>query len=140
MLRLYTAPPELDPFSEKRSRQPIPRSGTFLNAREVLAMAGADASRMPAREAEYHRRAQPARRDRRRRSSPPPFGWLARASRSFSTGEVFSLAWIFPETSDLAALVLAHCDANTGIWHIHPFFWLPGERLLEKAARDHAPL
>jgi phage terminase large subunit-like protein len=52
VLRLYTAPPELDPFSEEAIKAANPAFGTFLNAREVLAMA-ADASRMPAREAEY---------------------------------------------------------------------------------------
>ena len=52
VIKLYTSPPELDPFSEGAIKAANPAFGTFLNAREVLAMA-ADASRMPAREAEY---------------------------------------------------------------------------------------
>ena len=38
-----------------------------------------------------------------------------------------------------AALVLGHCDPNDGVWHVRPIFWLPADRLGEKAARDHAP-
>jgi phage terminase large subunit-like protein len=52
VVKLYTAPPELDPFDEATIRLANPAFGTFLNAREVLAMAQ-DARRMPAREAEY---------------------------------------------------------------------------------------
>jgi Phage terminase-like protein, large subunit len=52
VVKLYTAPTELDPFDEQTIRLANPAFGTFLNAREVLAMAQ-DAKRMPAREAEY---------------------------------------------------------------------------------------
>ena len=52
VVKLYTAPVELDPFDEATIRLANPAFGTFLNAREVLAMAQ-DAKRMPAREAEY---------------------------------------------------------------------------------------
>ena len=43
---------DLDPFAEATIRLANPAFGTFLNAREVLAMAQ-DAKRMPAREVEY---------------------------------------------------------------------------------------
>jgi phage terminase large subunit-like protein len=39
VLSLYTADPDLDPFSEKAIRQANPAFGDFLNATEVLAMA-----------------------------------------------------------------------------------------------------
>jgi phage terminase large subunit-like protein len=52
VVKLYTAPPELDPFDEAAIRMANPAFGTFLNAREVLAMAN-DAKRMPARQAEF---------------------------------------------------------------------------------------
>jgi phage terminase large subunit-like protein len=52
VIKLYTAPPELDPFSEAAIRAANPALGTFLNAREVMAMAE-DARRMPARANEY---------------------------------------------------------------------------------------
>src|SRR5215813_2724682 len=52
VVKLYTAPADLDPFDEATIRLANPAFGTFLNAREVLAMA-ADAKRMPSRELEY---------------------------------------------------------------------------------------
>jgi phage terminase large subunit-like protein len=49
VVKLYSAPPDLDPFDESTIRLANPAFGTFLNAREVLAMAQ-DAKRMPSRE------------------------------------------------------------------------------------------
>src|SRR5215475_13870641 len=47
VVSLYTAPPELDPFDENTIRLANPAFGTFLSAKEVLAMAK-DAQRMRA--------------------------------------------------------------------------------------------
>jgi len=52
VVKLYTAPADLDPFDEATIALANPALGTFLNTQEVLAMA-ANARRMPAREAEY---------------------------------------------------------------------------------------
>jgi phage terminase large subunit-like protein len=52
VVRLYTAPPELDPFSEEAIRAANPALDAFMNKREVLAMAN-EAMRMPSRENEY---------------------------------------------------------------------------------------
>jgi hypothetical protein len=52
VIKLYSAPLELDPFSEAAIKAANPAFGAFLNPREVMAMA-ADAARMPAREAEF---------------------------------------------------------------------------------------
>jgi len=52
VVKLYTAPADLDPFNETIIALANPALGTFLNTQEVLAMAAA-AKRMPAREAEY---------------------------------------------------------------------------------------
>ena len=43
------------------------------------------------------------------------------------------------ESADMTALVLAHVDPTDGVWHMQPLFWLPEERLAEKAGRDRAP-
>jgi phage terminase large subunit-like protein len=40
------------------------------------------------------------------------------------------------ETVDLTSAVFVHHDTNTGLWHVRPFFWLPGETLVEKSAHD----
>jgi phage terminase large subunit-like protein len=138
VIKLYAAPPELDPFSEDAIRAANPAFGTFLNSREVMAMA-ADASRMPAREAEFRNLVL----NQRVEASTPflaPSIWAACGDEPLDlTGRSVFAGLDLSETSDLTALVLAHCAADTGVWHIRPFFWLPGERLAEKAARDRAP-
>ena len=52
VVKLYTAPRELDPFAESTIRLANPALDAFMNRAEVLAMA-ADAKRMPARESEF---------------------------------------------------------------------------------------
>src|SRR5215469_11470063 len=52
VVKLYTAPPDLDPFDEATIALANPALGTFLNTQEVLAMAR-NAKRMLECEAEY---------------------------------------------------------------------------------------
>jgi len=137
VIKLYAAPPELDAFSEEAIRAANPAFGTFLNAREVMAMA-ADASRMPAREAQYRNLVL-----NQRVESFSPFLaaaiWAACGGEPIDfTGRSVFAGLDLSETSDLTAMVLAHCDLD-GLWHVKPFFWLPEEKLAEKAAHDHAP-
>ena len=93
-MRLYTAPPELDPFSEEAIRAANPALDAFMNKREVLAMAN-DAMRMPSRENEYRNLVLNQRVESSiPRSSPPPPGQPAETSRSTSRGSASSPAWI----------------------------------------------
>jgi phage terminase large subunit-like protein len=135
VLMLYAAPPGLDPFGEEAIRAANPAYGVFLNAREVLAMA-ADASRMPAREAEYRNLVL----NQRVEASAPfvsPSVWQACAGQPMDfRGKACFAGLDLSSVNDLTALVLAHCDAASGVWHIKPFCWLPAEGLAEKAARD----
>ena len=137
IVKLYTAPPELDPFGEEAIRAANPALDAFMNKREVLAMA-ADAARMPARENEYRNLVLNQRVD----ASTPflaPDVWMACGGepRDITGLSVFG-GLDLSESGDLTALVLAHCDPD-GVWHVRPIFWLPSDRLAEKAARDHAP-
>jgi phage terminase large subunit-like protein len=136
VVKLYTAPKELDPFDEATIRLANPAFGTFLNAREVLAM-GRDAARMPARQAEYenlilNRRTEPTN------MFISPGVWKA------CGGPVGSLAGLtlyggldLAEVADLTALVLI--GWRDGKWHVLPTFWLPSEGLSEKATVDKLP-
>ena len=137
IVKLYTAPPELDPFSEGAIRAANPALDSFMNRKEVLAMA-ADAARMPARENEYRNLVLNQRVD----ASTPflaPDVWMACGGEpSDITGLTVFGGLDLSESGDLTALVLARCDPD-GVWHLRAFFWLPADRLTEKAARDHAP-
>ena len=73
-------------------------------------------------------------------SSPfiDPAAWLACGEpRSIEGLSVFG-GLDLSESGDLTALVLGHVDVD-GVWNIKAHFWLPGDRIAEKAARDHAP-
>jgi phage terminase large subunit-like protein len=135
VVKLYSAPREMDPFSEDAIRAANPAFGTFLNAREVLAMAE-DARRMPSREAEYRNLVL----NQRVESSSPFLAagvWMACAGEPRDITGLSVLGGLdLSETSDLTALALVHCDPTTGIWHAKMFFWLPEEGLAEKSARD----
>src|SRR5262245_42400085 len=136
VVKLYTAPPELDPFDEATIRLANPAFGTFLNAREVLAMAQ-DAKRMPARELEYRNLILNQRVEV---SSP----FVSRAVWKACSDPVGPLEGIpvyggldLSAVSDLTALVLM--GWRTGKWHVQPTFWLPAEGLAEKAVTERVP-
>jgi phage terminase large subunit-like protein len=136
VVKLYTAPTELDPFDEQTIRLANPAFGTFLSAKEVLAMAR-DAQRMPAREAEYRNLILNQRVEM---SNPfiSPAVWKA------CGGPVGSLEGVplyggldLSEAADLTALVLI--GKREGKWRVQPTFWLPSEGLNEKSVADRVP-
>ena len=136
VLSLHTAPVELDPFDEATIRLANPAFGTFLNAREVLAMAQ-DAKRMPAREAEYRNLIL----NQRVEASAP---FVSLAVWKACSAPVGSLDGIpvyggldLSAVSDLTALVLI--GWRDGKWRVQPTFWLPSEGLAEKAVAERVP-
>jgi phage terminase large subunit-like protein len=136
VVSLYTAPTNLDPFDEATIRLANPAFGTFLNPREVLAMAQ-DAKRMAAREAEYRNLIL----NQRVETSTP---FISAAVWKACGGPVGSLegAPIYggldlSEVSDLTALVLIGWRDRK--WRVQPTFWLPSEGLAEKAIADRVP-
>jgi len=137
VVSLYTAPEDLDPFSEEAIRAANPAYGDFLNASEVLAMA-ADAKRMPSRQNEFENLILNRRVEKR-----SPF-----ISRSLWNECAKSVAEYGPElplyggldlseVNDLTALVLV--GQIEGVWHVRPTFWLPEEGLFERARKDRVP-
>ena len=136
VVKLYSAPTDLDPFDEATIRLANPAFDSFMNRREVLAMA-ADAKRMPAREAEYRNLIL-----NQRVEINNPF--VSQMVWSACGGPVAPLEGVevyggldLSSTADLTALILI--GWRDGKWHVHPTFWLPLEGLGEKAAADHVP-
>ena len=136
VLSLYTAPPELDPFDEATIRLANPALGTFLNVKEVLAMAE-NARRMPSREAEYRNLVL----NQRIETSTPfisPAVWKSCGEPASSLEGVPLYGGLdLSEVADLTALVLI--GWRNGKWHVRPTFWLPSEGLSEKAIADRTP-
>jgi phage terminase large subunit-like protein len=137
VVSLYSAPDDLDPFSEEAIRAANPAFGDFLNATEVLAQA-ADAKRMPSRQNEYENLILNRRVEKR-----APF--ISRALWNECAKPVAEYGSELPvyggldlsEVNDLTALVLI--GKVDGIWHVKPTFWLPEEGLYDRARKDRVP-
>ena len=134
--KVYTAPPDLDPFDEATVRLANPAFGSFLNADEVMSMAAA-AKRMPAREAEYrnlilNQRVEPTN------AFVTPETWK---SCDTPAGPLDGLTVYggldLSEVADLTALVLIGWSGNK--WQTYPTFWLPSVGLEERAMSDRVP-
>jgi phage terminase large subunit-like protein len=133
-LYLYSAPMELDPFSDEALRCANPAFDHFMNQNEVRKMA-ADASRMPSRENEFRNLIL----NQRVEMFAPFIGRSLWESNGAEPEEDWSGYPVYAgldlaSTSDLCALVLV-CPIN-GIWHVRPTFWLPAEGLKEKSRAD----
>jgi len=136
VVSLYTAPLEDPPFDEKTIRKANPAFGDFLNRDEVKATA-ADASRMPAREAQYRNLIL-----NQRVEATSPFVtrnvWLACGSQPQPLDGIVCYAGLdLSSVNDLTAFVLI--GKREGVWQVYPTFWLPAEGLAEKSRSDHVP-
>lgn len=136
VVSLYSAPDDLDPFSDEAIKAANPAFGDFQNADETRAMAQ-DAKRMPSREAEYRNLIL-----NQRVEMNAPF--VSRAVWQECGGDPVEFDGLpiyggldLSEVSDLTALVLAAPSA--GLWHIRPTFWLPSDGLADKARADRVP-
>jgi hypothetical protein len=93
IVRVYSAPPEADPFSEAAIRLANPAFDIFMNKAEVLGMAAA-ARRMPSREPSSRIWCSTSASRSRRRSFLPPRGKPVVLSRTILAAARCSAAWI----------------------------------------------
>ena len=139
-LSLYTAPLDLDPFSDEAIKAANPAFGDFLNADLVRGMAE-DARRMKSREPEYRNLILNQRVEMR-----SPFisraAWMACTNgangliKSFEGLPVYA-GLDLSAVVDLTALVMVAPVGDE--WHVKPVFWLPGENLKERSRLDRVP-
>lgn len=130
---LYTAPMELDPFSDDAIKAANPAFELFMNKDEVRRQAE-DARRMPSREAAYRNLICNQRVEAR-----SPFISRAIWSENGELPQEISGKRVYggldlSSVSDLTALVLVSEDGD-----VHPTFWLPEEGLAEKSRSDRVP-
>jgi len=136
-LFLFTAPEELDPFSDEAIRAANPAFGDFLNEVEVRGQAES-ARRMPAREAAYRNLVL-----NQRINMHSPF--LARPVWESCGGAVDEDAFRgalyagldLSGRNDLTAFVVV--AQRDGKWHVRPEFWCPEAGIEERSRRDRAP-
>ncbi|MDR8396988.1 terminase large subunit [Paraburkholderia sp. USG1] len=130
---LYTAPLDMDPFSDEAIRLANPHFDVFMNQEEVRRQAS-DAKRLPSREAAYRNLILNQRVEAR-----SPFVaravWLDNGGAPADlTGRDVYGGLDLSSVSDLTALVLASDDGD-----VESTFWLPEEGLVEKSRADRVP-
>ncbi|WP_186071183.1 terminase large subunit [Burkholderia gladioli] len=130
---LYTAPLDIDPFSDKAIRLANPHFDVFMNREEVRRQAS-DAKRLPSREAAYRNLILNQRVEARN-----PFVaraiWMENgADPADIDGEDVYGGLDLSSVSDLTALVLVSEAGD-----VHPTFWLPEHGLAEKSRADRVP-
>jgi phage terminase large subunit-like protein len=135
VVSLYTAPMDIDPFSDEAIRAANPAFGDFLNAEEVRGQAG-QAKRMPALEALYRNYTL-----NQRVEASSPFVTQTVWSENGAApedGYVVYCGLDLSETNDLTALVEVSI-ASGGRLSVKPTFWLPEHELAERARKDRVP-
>lgn len=138
-LWLYSAPEDLDPFSDEAIRAANPALGDFLNATEVREQAEA-ARRMPSRESNYRNLIL---NQRISQTSPfiPRAVWVACAGEvdfgAFNRGPVF-IGIDLSARNDLTALAMIAQD-DERVWHAAVEFFAPLHGIRDRALRDRAP-
>lgn len=133
VVRLQSAPEELDSFSPEAIRAANPAFDIFMNQQEVLDMAGA-AERMPSRRAEFENLVL----NRRVEAHSPfinPAIWKENGAEPIDLeGEEVWGGLDLSSVSDLTALVLVGRDGS-----VNPTFWLPKEGIVDKSRHDKVP-
>jgi phage terminase large subunit-like protein len=137
VIKLFSAPADIDPFSDEAIKAANPAYGDFQNAVEVRAMAE-DVRRLPSREPEYRNLVLNQRVDM---SAP----FISQSVWKGCGDEVIDDFAGLPvyggldlsEVSDLTALVLV--ARKDEIWHVQPTFWVPGSNIREKSHADRVP-
>lgn len=137
ILRLDTAPPEVDTFSEEAIRAANPAFDLFMNKVEVLDMM-ATASRMPSRQSEFENLVL-----NRRVNMFNPF--VTRSVWEMNAGEPdldrcreFYIGLDLSARNDLTALVLVGRDED-GTIHVRPEFFAPQDGVVDRSERDREP-
>ena len=134
VVSLYTAPMDVDPFSEEALKLANPAYDDFLNAVEVRKQQN-DAKRMPALEALFRNYTL-----NQRVEASAPFVtasvWNANGSMP-DDGHIVYGGLDLSESNDLTALVLA--SPAHGKLSISATFWLPEYGLAERARKDRVP-
>lgn len=137
-LVLYSAPDDLDPFSEEAIRQAAPHFDLFMNKQEVFDQAES-ARRMPSRESAYRNLVL-----NQRINASNPF--VSRNVWSSCSGEPDPAAFAgrvflgvdLSARVDLTAVVAVAQDEDE-VWHVAPTFFAPQVGVTERSHRDRAP-
>lgn len=138
-LFLFTAAPEDDPWSVETWQKANPALGDFRSMRDMQELSDV-AKRLPAHEAAF-RNLNLNQRIAAEDHFLSPMVWALNEGTVdeslFESGQVF-VGVDLSATQDLTALLAVTPDDEQN-WHIKPWFFIPGDGLLERARRDKVP-
>jgi phage terminase large subunit-like protein len=139
-LRLYSAPPDSDPWSPKSWKLANPALNDFRSLSDVRRLA-LQAQRMPAAEASFRNLILNQRVDATSQfitmATWKVCGGLSENPNTFKGRSCFA-GLDLGATKDMTALVLVFAG-NGGAFDVLPFCWLPGETLQEREDEDGMP-
>jgi phage terminase large subunit-like protein len=133
---LYTAPEDMDPFSEEALKVANPAFGDFLNA-ETTRKSAEKARRMPSREAAYRNLIL----NQRVNLVSPLLSRMAWEACGGAPGRLEGRVYLGLDLSaihDLTAAV-AVAEDSEGQFAVHPTFFTPLNGLKDRADRDREP-
>jgi phage terminase large subunit-like protein len=136
-LTLYTAPPEADPWNKRTWKKANPALDDFLSTDHVRRMAS-QAQRMPAKENSFRNLVLNQRVAAEARFLTASTWRECGAEVNIPPGARVYGGLDLGATRDLSALVIVWCDPLTGVFHIKPTLWVPGD-LKERGDQDGAP-
>jgi phage terminase large subunit-like protein len=136
IVRLNTAPLDLDPFSMQALEAANPAFNEFMNRDEVLAMVE-NARRMSARQAEFENYVLNRRVEANNPFVSAPRWKACNAPVGDLTAVPVYGGLDLSAVNDLTALCLIGRIGK--VWHVRPTFWLPATGLRERAVQDRVP-
>lgn len=136
-LTLYTTPDDADPWDKKSWELANPALGDFRSLEDVERLAG-QAQRIPAQENAFRNLILNQRVAAETRFMEPS-SWKACGGEAIiPPGHPVYAGLDLGSTRDLTAFVIARHDMETGIWHVKPWVWVPGN-LKERGEQDGVP-
>ena len=132
---LYAAPDDCDLMDREAWKAANPALGLFRSLADVEEQA-VQAERMPATENTFRVLTLNQRRNMVAAFVSPGVWKAGNGEPDALDGPVYG-GLDLSATTDLTALVLT--SRRGGVLHVHPFFWMPQDSVIEAAKRDRAP-
>jgi phage terminase large subunit-like protein len=136
-LTLYAAPEDADPWDPENWELANPALNDFRSLEDVRRLAN-QAKRMPTKENAFRNLILNQRVAAEARFMEPSAWKACGAEPVIPPGHPVWAGLDLGSTRDLTALVVARDDPTTGLWHIKPWVWVPGN-LKERGDEDGVP-
>jgi phage terminase large subunit-like protein len=136
-LTLYTAPMDEDPWVRETWDKANPALEDFRSLEDIERLA-LQAKRMPARESSFRNLILNQRVAAEARFMHMEIWKACGGKVEIPQGARVYAALDLGATRDLSALVVAYENVLDGVWHVRPYFWIPGN-VKERSNEERVP-